>query len=183
MELQMLTGEYLKKLRVERGLSQTEVAKFADVSQAHVAKIEGGKVDPRLSTVNKILLVLSERERKTKTCADIMSRVIFVRPDTPVKKVIAIMRTSGFSQLPVIDRGRQIGGISEETLLHNMDRRLERLQAKDIIEETFPLVDAGDRVDIILPLLEMHAAVLVACKGKICGIITKSDMLGLKEKK
>jgi predicted transcriptional regulator len=180
MELTLVTGEYIRKMRMERGLSQTEVARFADISQAHVAKIENGRVDPRLSTINKILLVLSEKERVAKTCGDIMSRVIFVRPDTPVKKVIAIMRSSGFSQLPVMQGGRQIGGISEETLLHSMGRKIERLQAKDIIEETFPIVDAGDRTDIIRTLLETHAAVLVSAKGKICGIITKSDLLGMK---
>lgn len=180
MEFTLVTGEFIKKLRLERGLSQTELAKFADISQAHVAKIENGKVDPRLSTVNKILLVLSEKEKIAKRCADIMSRVIAVRPETPVKKVIAIMKSSGFSQMPVIEGGRQIGGISEETLLHNMDRKLEKLQAKDIAEEGFPMVDANDRTDVILPLLESHPAVLVSDRGKIVGIITKSDLLGMK---
>lgn len=180
MNSMLMTGEYIKKLRMERGLSQTELAKFADVSQAHVAKIESGKVDPRLSTVNKILLVLSQREKIAKRCGDIMSRVMSARPETPVKKVISVMKASGFSQMPVMQNGKQIGGISEETLLHNMDRNLGKLQAKDIIEASFPVVDANDRTDILLPLLEAHPAVLVSAKGKICGIITKSDLLGMK---
>jgi len=180
MELQLITGEHLKKLRMERGLSQTEVARFADISQAHVAKIESGKVDPRLSTVNKILLVLSKKERISKTCGDIMSRVIFVRPDTPVKKVITIMRSSGFSQLPVIQNGRHLGSISEETLLRNVDRKLERLHVKDIMDKPFPIVDAKDSVDVIPALLEVRPAVIVAERGKMVGIITKSDLLGMK---
>ncbi len=180
MEATLITGEYIKKLRIERGLSQTELAKFADVSQAHVAKIEGGKVDPRLSTVNKILVVLHEKEKVKQCCRDVMSKVMSVRPETPVKKIIAIMRASGFSQVPVIERGIQIGEISEETLLHNMDRKLEKLQAKDIIDRPFPVVDAGDSTETLPQLLDAHPAVLVAERGRITGIITKSDLLGLK---
>jgi predicted transcriptional regulator len=176
----LITGEYIKKLRLERRLSQTELAKFADVSQAHVAKIESGKVDPRLSTVNKILLVLSEKEKVSKCCENIMSRVIFVRPDTPVKKVITIMKTSGFSQMPVIQNGKQLGGISEETLLHNIDRKLDKLQARDIVDKPFPIVDVSEATDMLPSLLEAHPAVLVAERGRITGIITKSDLLGLR---
>ena len=48
----MITGKYIKGLRVEAGISQTELARLADISQAHIAKIETEKVNPRLSTVN-----------------------------------------------------------------------------------------------------------------------------------
>jgi len=180
MDLTLLTGGYIKKLRTERGMSQTELARIAGVSQAHVAKIENGKVDPRLSTVNKILLVLSKKEKIAKTCREIMSRVVSVRPDTQVKKVVAIMRSSGFSQVPVMEKGRQFGSISEETLLHNMDRRLNRLRAKDIMDKPFPVLDSGDTIDSIPPLLDTHPAVLISERGKIVGIITKSDLLGIK---
>jgi predicted transcriptional regulator len=180
MDLQLVNGEYLKKLRLERGLSQTEVARFADISQAHVAKIESGKVDPRLSTVNKMLLVLSKRERISRTCGEIMSRVIFVKPDTPVKKVIDVMRSSGYSQMPVMQKGLQLGSISEETLLHNMDRKLGRLRARDIMDRPFPIVDSRDAVDSMPPLLDTHPAILVSEKGKIVGIITKSDLLSAR---
>jgi len=54
----------LKKMRLEAGLTQSQLAKMVGVSQAHIAKIEGEKVDPRLSTVNKILEILTDRKRK-----------------------------------------------------------------------------------------------------------------------
>ncbi len=174
----IITGDYIRKLRMERGLSQTELARLAGISQAHIAKIENEKVDPRLSTMNKILLILSKREKIVK-CSEVMSRVMSVKPETSVKKIIAIMKSSGFSQLPVIERGRQIGMISEETLLHNMDKNLDRLEAKDILDKPFPVVDSGDTIDILPPLLDIHPAVLVSEKGKIRGIITKSDLLGM----
>lgn len=49
----------IKKMRIEAGLTQNELARMIGVSQAHIAKIENEKVDPRLSTINKILQVLS----------------------------------------------------------------------------------------------------------------------------
>jgi predicted transcriptional regulator len=175
----MITGDYIRKLRMERGLSQTELARLADISQAHIAKIENEKVDPRLSTVNKILLILSKKEKIVK-CSEVMSRVMSVRPETPVKKIITVMRSSGFSQLPVIETGRQVGMISEATLLHNMDKNLEHLEAKDILDKPFPVVDSEDTTDILPSLLDIHPAVLVSEKGRIRGIITKSDLLGIK---
>lgn len=180
MDSTLLTGGCIKKLRIERGLSQTELARLASVSQAHVAKIESGKVDPRLSTVNKILLVLSKKESISKRCRDIMSRVMSAGMETPVNKIIAIMRSSGFSQMPVLEKGRQVGSISEETLLHNMGRKLEKLRARDIMDRPFPIIDCNDTVEMVPPLLDTHSAILVSEKGKIVGIITKSDLLGMK---
>ncbi len=60
----IVTGSIIKKLRIEAGLTQRQLAELARVSQAHVAKIEKGRVDPRLSTVNRILQVLTEGEGK-----------------------------------------------------------------------------------------------------------------------
>jgi predicted transcriptional regulator len=172
----IVTGDFIKKLRTERGLSQTELAKLAGISQAHVAKIENEKVDPRLSTVNKILVILSKTEKIT-TCGDVMSKLMSVRPETPVKKVITIMRSSGFSQVPVLEKGIQIGVISESTLLRNMDKNLDTLEARDILDKPFPIVDADDTTDILPPLLDIHPAGLGSERGRIKGIITKSDLL------
>lgn len=172
----ILTGEYIRRLRNERGLSQTELAKLANISQAHIAKIENEKVDPRLSTVNKILIILSKKEKIVK-CSEVMSRVMSIKPETPVKKIVTIMKSSGFSQLPVIERGRQVGVISEATLLRNMDKNFEHLEARDILDRPFPVVDSEETIEILPPLLDIHPAVLVSEKGKIKGIITKSDLL------
>ena len=60
----IITGSTIKKMRLEAGLTQKQLAELARVSQAHVAKIEKGRVDPRLSTVNRILQVLIEGEEK-----------------------------------------------------------------------------------------------------------------------
>jgi len=176
----MITGDYIRKLRIERGLSQTELARLTGISQAHVAKIERGRVDPRLSTVNRILFVLSKKEKEIR-CRDIMTKdIISVNPNTPVKKITVIMKSSGISQIPVFDGSKQLGSIRETTLLHNMERNLDLLKAEDILDKPFPVVDSDDLIEILPPLLDIHPAVLVSERGRIRGIITKSDLLGVK---
>ncbi|MCK5022690.1 MAG: CBS domain-containing protein [Candidatus Aenigmarchaeota archaeon] len=170
----------MKKLRNEVGLSQIELAKLANISQAHVAKIENDKVDPRLSTVNRILIVLSKREKQT-VCEEIMNKdIIFVKTETLVKKIMSVMRSSGISQIPVFEKGKLVGSIREMSLVKNMGRSLRDLRAEDIMEGPFPIVDAEDPVEMLPSLLEVHPAVLVSRRGKISGIIAKSDLIGMK---
>jgi len=56
------TEEYisnnLKKFRKSQGLTQAEVAKYADTTVNHYAKIERGEVVPSLKTLEKIVKAL-----------------------------------------------------------------------------------------------------------------------------
>jgi XRE family transcriptional regulator, regulator of sulfur utilization len=51
-------GKALKKLREAKGLSQAELAERADLSREYVNKIEAGKYDPPLSTINALAKAL-----------------------------------------------------------------------------------------------------------------------------
>ncbi|MEM7816146.1 MAG: CBS domain-containing protein [Candidatus Aenigmatarchaeota archaeon] len=176
----IITGKHIRQKREEVGLSQAELAKLARVSQAHIAKIESDKVDPRLSTINRIMFALKTRESR-KTCSDVMHRgVVYASPDDPVGKIIKTMHRMGISQMPVIQRGVQVGSIGETTIMRNFDRNIRKMRVKDIIDKPFPIVDVNDTIEMLPGLLEVHQAVLVSEKGKIKGIITKSDLLSLK---
>ena len=173
----MVTGKYIKQLRIDSGLSQSELAKLARVSQAHVAKIENESVDPRLSTVNRILFVLSSRKKKL-SCRDVMNtNIVSADPDMPIEKAIKLMRKFEISQVPVFQGKNNVGSISESTVVRNLGRNLKRLQIKHILDKPFPCVDSGDPVDILPGILDFHPAVLVSEKGRIKGIVTKSDLL------
>ena len=89
----------IKRLRMKVGLSQTALAKKAGVSQAHIAKIESGKVDPRFSTVDRIFRCLKEEE--SDHCRKYMTPYIYgVQHDDSVAKAGRIMSES-VSQLVV----------------------------------------------------------------------------------
>jgi ribosome-binding protein aMBF1 (putative translation factor) len=51
-------GEEVRRLRMERGLSQNELAKRMGLSQSVVARLEAGGVEPRLSTLDRVARAL-----------------------------------------------------------------------------------------------------------------------------
>jgi len=177
----ILTGAMLKKLRLEAGLTQRKLAELVGVSQAHIAKIEGERVDPRLSTVNRILRVLTEGEGKK--CRDIMTReVIFARPNDKVRKVSDLMVKYAVSQLPVIEDGRVIGTVTEENIIRNLSSTIADEVVERVMQPPLPSVPEETSVSMIRPLLEDHPGVLVMSKGEIAGIITRSDLLKIVSK-
>ena len=171
-----MTGSSIKKLRTEAGLTQKKLAELAGVSQAHVAKIEQENVDPRLSTINKILQVLIEG--KQKKCKDIMTKgVLFARPNDSILKISDIMRHHAISQVPIIDKNKVIGTITEETIIRNLRSNLAEEKAKKVMDKPLPTVYEETSIDVIRPVLEERQGVLVARGKEIGGIITRSDLL------
>lgn len=51
-------GKLIKKLRLERGITQNDLAQYANVTFATINKIENEKGGVKLETLNKILDVL-----------------------------------------------------------------------------------------------------------------------------
>ncbi len=179
MAANIVTGKYIRDLREEHGFSQAELAELAGISQAHIAKIESEKVDPRLSTVNRIMSILSVRDRKI-TCRDVMTRnIISVHADDPLEKVIGIMRQFAISQVPVLHGKMIVGSLRDSSIVRNVHRNPKNLKVKDIMEEPFPVVNTSDSVEMPTAMLDFHQAVIVSENGKPMGIITKSDLLNL----
>lgn len=163
-------------MRLEAGLTQSQLAKMVGVSQAHIAKIEGEKVDPRLSTVNKILEILTDRKRKT--CSEIMTRdVIVTNPKEKIKNVSEIMVKHAISQLPVIEDGQIVGMITEEGIVKHLSSNISEEPVENIMGPPLPSVPEDTDLVTIRSILETHSGVLVTRKGKLVGIITRSDLL------
>jgi len=174
----MITGKLIKKMRKEAGLTQEKLAKAVGITQAHVAKIENERVNPRLSTVNKILSVLKSNKRIK--CKDLVTKkLIFVKPEDSVNHVVKLMREKDISQIPIMEGGRCIGSISEKTIVTKLDRISGSIEIKELMDEPFPMISCKDDVDVIKALLEYHQAALVSEKGRVIGIMTKSDLLNL----
>ena len=69
--------EETRSRRETMGLRQTEIARRAGISQSMVAQIEAGSVDPRVSTLNKIIGVLNSAEPKKITASQIVHTRLF----------------------------------------------------------------------------------------------------------
>jgi transcriptional regulator with XRE-family HTH domain len=58
MESGKKLGKNLKKLRLKRKLSQGELSKSLNVDRAYISNIENGRMNPTLSTLEKIAQAL-----------------------------------------------------------------------------------------------------------------------------
>ncbi|RLF90419.1 hypothetical protein DRN46_03660 [Thermococci archaeon] len=89
-----------------------------------------------------------------------------------------LMLGSGFSQLPVIDFGRVIGSISEETVLKLLSEDRGGLEKKveEVMDPPFPIVGHNADLDLVLELLRKNHAVLVSTRNDF-GIITRADVI------
>lgn len=174
--LLIITRASLKRMRTESGLTQKRLAQLVGVSQAHIAKIEQGKVDPRLSTVNKILRVLTEGEKKK--CRDLMTKgVLFAKPNDSIIKVSEVMVRHAVSQTPVVNGNRVVGTVTEECIIRNLDSNIAAQKAERIMDLPLPTVDEETSITAIRPILERRQGVLVMRGKKVIGIITRSDLL------
>jgi len=171
-----ISGNLIKRLRLEAGLTQKQLAELVGVSQAHIAKIEQAKVDPRLSTVNKIMGIL--RAGKEKQCKDVMTEaVIFARPSESVLEASEVMVKKAVSQMPILDKDRIVGTITEENIVRNLKSNLSGVQVTEIMGPPLPVVPEETLLDQVRGLLEKNAGVLISRGRTIVGIVTRSDLL------
>jgi cystathionine beta-synthase len=96
------------------------------------------------------------------------------------------MRKRGFSQLPVFDGNRCVGSISEKTILDRAARGepLESLlnnRVRDIMDSPLPMVNDDTPLEMVLGLLQGNYGVLVTKGESTIGILTKSDILKVKQ--
>ncbi|MCD6523698.1 MAG: CBS domain-containing protein [Thermococcus sp.] len=170
----------IKKIRKELGITQEELAKKAGVTQAYIAKLESGKVDPRLSTFNRILQALLDCKKAIPKAKDIMSSpVISVKPYEKVENVIKLMNFHNISQMPVISGNKVVGSVTERSLVRRSLEYEDIYERKvlEVMDEPFPIVNEDEDLEVVKYLLEEHPAVLVQDRtGKIVGIITRVDI-------
>ena len=168
----------IKKIRKSLGLTQTDLAKRANVSQSLIAKIESGKIDPTFTKTKKIFETLDYLQNKEEIKADELmnKRIINVVPSDSVRESINKMKKHGISQMPVLDGQNVVGFVSESTLLDAlMSNKGKKIM--DIMEETPPTVSKTASIKVISNLLKHYPVVLVSESGKLAGLITKSDLL------
>ncbi len=173
----------IKEMRKRLGLTQSELARIAGVSQSLIAKIEKNKIDPAYSKVRALFQALwSVGNVDKKIAKHVMNKpVIWVYADELVDTALKKMLNASISQMPVLDRkGNLIGSLSEEKLIEGFENGFivhGKTQAYDVLDEAFPQVGEKTQFSALFELLKFHKAVLVVKKGKIIGIITKSDLL------
>jgi len=176
--------EEIAKKRRMLGLKQTELARLAGVSQSLIAKLESGKIDSSYMKVKAIFDAIECLEVKTKVQAGkvLHKEVVNIQRNEPVSKVVQLMKSHGYSQIPVFDGKQPVGSISEKTIIRLILAgkdltQISKLPAAEIMEEAFPQVGEDAPVTLISSLLQVYSAILVSKRGMVAGIITKADLL------
>lgn len=179
----VVAAEDVRRLRKLMRLTQKELAKKAGVSQSLIARIENNDIDPRLSTIRKIIDALIQIDEK-RTASDLMhSPVITVDVKDSVRTAIEFMKRYSISQMPVLKGNKIIGSIKETTILSYIMRgtSLEKVFSDSIynvMEKRFATVSPTTSVDDVIYLLSQgEAAVLVMDNERLIGIITKIDAI------
>lgn len=179
----------IKKRRMRFELTQKKLAQLADVSQSMIAKIESDQIEPSYPITKRVFEALESLEHKEniKLKQIMRNNVIFAKSNEFLRTAAARMKAKNISEMPVMERGRIIGGISAESILSFISsikgkRNVSKLRVNEAMGESFPIIKEDMDYQMILMLLRYNTAVLIAKKGKIIGIITKSDLFKKVEK-
>ena len=176
----------IRKVRKGLDVTQAQLASASGISQSTIAKIERNSISASYATIVKLFETLEElrnRNEKNLTAADVAAKgVVTVQCTDKVRVASDLMKTTGYSQLPVFRGDTSVGSISERSILElvrqgkTMDELVEMSIAR-VMDESFPVVTENTPMTSITSMMSNCNAVLVARKGKIVGVITNADML------
>lgn len=177
----MLELSEIKRMRKRFGLTQTGLAKKAGVSQSLIAKIESGRISPTYTKTKKIFEVLSslEEEEKLKASEVMVHNIISINKSDKVKNAINKMKKYQISQMPVFDKKRVLGLVTEATILDMIakGKKVSDLNVEEVMQDAPPIVSKKTPINIIIELLKYSPLVIISSDGKLGGVITKSDIL------
>jgi len=189
LSVSTIDPKQLKKIRVQLGITQSELAKAAGVSQSLIAKLESGLVDPSFSTMKSISEALRSQIRiEGEKASEVMSKpVISVQSNVTLSESVSMMKKNGVSQLPVYSGTRLVGAISENQIVQLLStvedpRTILGKPILSFAQPGFPIVSADTPIEALFSLFKFVPAVLVATGDKIEGVITKIDMLSAEVK-
>ena len=178
----------IKKIRKSLEITQAQLAAESGISQSTIAKIEKGTISASYVTIVKLFETLDDmrnNERKDVYASDVASKdIVSIQSNLTVRDASELMKSTGYSQLPVLEGEIPVGSISERGIFELIrgGRTMEELSRKPInkvMGESYPVVTESTPMRTVTTLMTNVNAVLVAKKGKIVGVITNADLLKL----
>jgi cystathionine beta-synthase len=106
--------------------------------------------------------------------------LVSVPPAAAVRQALNLMSTWGVSQIPVLEAGQCVGGLTENVLMTRAlatPTLLDR-PVREAMDPPFPLVEASTPTDRLAPILTRESpAALVQKEGVLIGIVSRYDVL------
>ncbi len=89
------------------------------------------------------------------------------------------LRNAGFSQLPVMDEGRLVGVVTEETIIQHVYGKPELMNAPvaDAMQTAFIKLEKGASMNNLVSMLQVQPYAAVLDGDEFLGLITRSDVL------
>jgi len=169
-------------LRVASNLDESAIVVFivCDTGEHYLSKHHSDEwlKEKRLLEPQKITAGLISGTKKPQAPKALVS----VTPANTVAEALEKMDDLGLTQVPVLEEGRAIGSLRENRVLAKVVRNRELLNSpvSEVMEASFPTVDVDVSSSEVARRLQTSAAVLVEEYGRIIGIITRHDVLDLK---
>ncbi|MBK9098921.1 MAG: pyridoxal-phosphate dependent enzyme [bacterium] len=168
-------------LEISKGLSKDDVVVFivCDTGERYLSKVHNEdwlKLNRMLDTEVRTLRDISDRKKSLG-----IEEIVSIKEDDKVKDVLELITKTGYTHIPVMKGKQSIGAIREGRLLSKLveDPMLYNSLIKDVMEESFPVLEAKTELAELKKLFKEHPAVLVSDFGLVTDIITRYDLINL----
>ena len=171
-------------LEIAKKCTKDDVIVFivCDTGERYLSKVhneEWLRSNKMLDTEIRNLRDISDRKKATG-----IEEIVSIKEDDKVKDVLELIAKTGYTQIPVLKGRKSIGAIRENRLLAKLVDKplLYNSLINEVMEESFPVLDAKTDVKQVKETLKDHLAVLVSDFGLVTDIITRYDLINLDSK-
>ncbi len=170
-------------LQVSKDLDESAVVVFivCDTGEHYLTKFHSDEwmKEKLLLEPQRITAGLIKETKNGGAPADL----IFVGPDDTIGAALEKMTESLVTQIPVLEENRSVGSLRESRVLTKLlsDRDLINAPVRDIMDESFPVIEIDTSLREIKAKLQKAPALLIEDFKRITGIITRSDVLDLQK--
>ena len=172
-------------LEISKSLSKDDVVVFivCDTGERYLSKVhneEWLRLNRMLDTEIRTLRDISDRKKSLG-----IEEIVSIKEDDKVKDVLELITKTGYTQIPVLRGKQSLGAIREGRLLSKIVDKptLFNSLIKDVMEESFPILDAKTEIAEVKKMLKENAAVLVSDFGLVTDIITRYDLINFNFEK
>ena len=168
-------------LETAKHCSKDDVIVFivCDTGERYLSKVHNEdwlKLNRMLDFEIRTLRDISDRKKSLG-----IEEIVSIKEDDKVKDVLELITKTGYTQIPVLRGKQSIGAIREGRLLSKLvdNPTLYTSLIKDVMEESFPILEAKTEISEVKKLFKEHPAVLVSDFGLVTDIITRYDLINI----
>lgn len=184
-------SEWIRETRHSLDITLSELGEEVHLSSSQLSRLENEEGNPSYKAVYRVYRELKQREGETSVASVLTQKrerydtlqFEYVGPEDSCADAAALLDEYNISQLPVVENGRAVGGITD-TALMDIESPLAEMQISDCRLPHFPEVPVTENSTTVRGLLHQNPAVLLtesdtaefqSIVGPYVGIVTAAD--------